>query len=318
MTMAGGDAENLGIEVWRGGVNTWECDENGHMNVRFYIARVMEGMVGLAAALGMPKAYAPGAGATLLLREHHIRFLREARPPGLLHMRAGVISIDETEARVLLVLYHTLTGQPAASFVSRIGHVTSVDARAFPWPRQTRERAERLTVEIPSYAAARSIDLAPVESQASLERAKALGLTPIGMGAIGIGDCDPFGRMRAEQLIGRISDGVPQLVAQFREIMASSNPTPPKRPGGAVLEYRLVYLELPRAGDRVAIYSGLAGVNSRTQHLVHWMLDPESGRPLGVGLGVAAPLDLDTRKMVPISPEAIERLGPFTIPGLTL
>ena len=27
-----------GLEVWRGGVNTWECDEMGHLNVRFYVA----------------------------------------------------------------------------------------------------------------------------------------------------------------------------------------------------------------------------------------------------------------------------------------
>ena len=51
MTQAGADADNLGIEVWRGCVNTWECDEMGHLNVRFYVARAMEGLVGLAAAL---------------------------------------------------------------------------------------------------------------------------------------------------------------------------------------------------------------------------------------------------------------------------
>ena len=38
-------AEDIGVEVWRGGVNTWECDEMGHLNVRFYVARAMEGLV---------------------------------------------------------------------------------------------------------------------------------------------------------------------------------------------------------------------------------------------------------------------------------
>ena len=49
------------MEVWRGGVNTWECDEMGHMNVRFYVANAMEGLVGLAAALGMPEAFKTNA-----------------------------------------------------------------------------------------------------------------------------------------------------------------------------------------------------------------------------------------------------------------
>jgi acyl-CoA thioester hydrolase len=110
MNATGADAETLGIEVWRGGVNTWECDEMGHMNVRFYVTRAMEGMVGLAAALGMPQAYAPGAGASLLLREQHIRFLREVPAARPLHMRAGVISMNESEAETLQVLFHSQTG----------------------------------------------------------------------------------------------------------------------------------------------------------------------------------------------------------------
>ena len=177
-----GDADSLGVEIWRGGVNTWECDEMGHMNVRFYVTRAMEGLVGLAAALGMPKAFAPDAGASLLLREQHIRFLREARPGGLLHMRGAVIEMGETDAQVLQVLYHSDTGEPAASFVSRVGHVTALGGRPFAWPRQARERAERLTVAIPTYAAPRGVDLGPFESRASLDRSAALGLTPIALG----------------------------------------------------------------------------------------------------------------------------------------
>ena len=47
------------VEVWRGGVNTWEIDMMGHLNVRFYVARAMEGLVGAAAALGMAGAFRP-------------------------------------------------------------------------------------------------------------------------------------------------------------------------------------------------------------------------------------------------------------------
>ena len=46
------ELDNGGLEVWRGGVNTWECDEMGHMNVRFYVSRFIEGLAGLALRLG--------------------------------------------------------------------------------------------------------------------------------------------------------------------------------------------------------------------------------------------------------------------------
>src|SRR4051812_43049671 len=103
-----------GVEIWRGGVNTWDCDEMGHMNVRFYVARAMEGLAGLAAELGLPHAFAPYANATLVVREHHIRFLREAQAGTALHMLGGVIEIGEDEARLLQLLVHTATGEIAA------------------------------------------------------------------------------------------------------------------------------------------------------------------------------------------------------------
>lgn len=82
-----------GLEVWRGGVNTWECDALGHMNVRFYVARAMEGLVGLASALGLNGAFRERANATLLVGDHHIRFLSEARVGAPLHLVAGVLEI---------------------------------------------------------------------------------------------------------------------------------------------------------------------------------------------------------------------------------
>ena len=50
-------AWNGGTEIWVGGVNTWECDEMGHLNVRHWVAKSMEALAGLAAALGMPDAF---------------------------------------------------------------------------------------------------------------------------------------------------------------------------------------------------------------------------------------------------------------------
>jgi acyl-CoA thioester hydrolase len=318
MTKPGGDADKLGIEVWRGGVNTWECDEMGHMNVRFYVTRAMEGLVGLAAALGMPQAYSAEAPATLILREQHIRFLREAHPGALLHMRAGVLSIDETGAEILQVLYHSGTGEPAASFVSKISHVTASDARPFPWPRQTRDLAAGLALKTPAYAAPRGLDLGPFEHRAGLARAEALGVRRIGLSAVGPQDCDVFGRMRPEQFIGRVADGIPQLVGQIRGIIAAHAPSKPKRVGGAVLEYRLIYLDWPRAGARMAVHSGIAAVEGTTQRLVHWMLDPHSGRPWATSMAVAATLDLDARKIVPASAAAREQLSGLTISELSL
>jgi acyl-CoA thioester hydrolase len=171
---------------------------------------------------------------------------------------------------------------------------------------------------VPDFAAARSIGLAPFETTASLARADQLDLVNICSGAVVAQDCDVFGRMGLDGFIGRVSDGVPRLVSRLRGAVVEHAESRPARVGGAVLEYRLVYLDWPRAGDRVVIRSGLAGVDSRTQRMIHWMLDPNTGRPWGVSEAVAITLDLDARKLVPISEAAQAAMREMITEGLAL
>lgn len=302
-----------GLEVWRGSVNTWECDAMGHLNVRFYVARAVEGLVGLAAAMGMEGAFRAGADATLLVREQHIRFLREARPGAALHMVAGVISIGLDEARLLQLLIHSQTGELAATFQTVVGHVTSREGRAFPWSARTLTLAQSLKMAVPVRAAPRSLSLAPVECMASLAEADRLRLVHLGAGAVGPGEVDTFGRMRPEMFIGRVSDGVPRL----RDVLGDPGEQP-AHIGGAVVEYRLIHLDWPRAGDRFEIRSGLVGLVGDAQRLVHWMVDPASGRAWGSAEAVAVRLDLQARRMVPLDSEARSRAAAALVPGLGL
>jgi len=302
-----------GVEVWRGSVATWECDAMGHLNVGFYVAKSMEGLIGLAAELGMPGAFSPDALSTLMVREQHIRFIQEARPGAPLHMIGGVVEWGETDARLVLLLRHR-TGEIAAVFQTLVSHATAQEARAFPWPARMCERALALTMEIPAEARPRSIGLDPAESQASLERAVDLGLKRTALGAVRPADCDAFGRMRTELMMARISDGIPHLFEGTRP-GAQENGT---RTGGAALEYRLIHLAWPRAGDRVELRSGSAGGDARFRKLIHWLLDPATGRPWGVAEAIAVSFDLETRKLITLTDEALAQANAQVVPGLTL
>ena len=307
-----------GVEIWRGGVNTWDCDEMGHMNVRHYVVRAQEGLIGLAAELGLPQAFTPHANATLLVKAHHIRFLREAHAGAPLTMLGGVIEMGESDARLLQLLIHPTSGELAATFQTTVVHATPRDGQPFPWPRVARERAETLKIEIPEKAKARSLDLSPFTPTASLLRAGQLGLTRIGLGGLLPSDCDVFGRMRAEQFIGRVSDGIGAFIHPFRDVVVEHAERKPARMGGAVLEYRIAYLAWPRAGDRVEIRSGLIGTDTRTMRVAHWMLDPATGQPWATSEAVAITFDLDARKVVPISDAARKALAQHEVEGLAL
>lgn len=301
------------VEVWRGSVAMWECDQMGHLNVGFYVAKSMEGLVGLAAALGMGGAFAPDAPATLIVREQHIRFVREARPGAPLVMTAGVLDMGESEARLLFLLRHR-TGELAASFQTLVVHATAADGRPFPWPERMRARVDALAIEVPAEAAPRSIALDPVSSQASLERADALQLPRAALGAIRPADCDAFGRMRAELLMARFSDGIPHLFEGGQPGASASG----HRVGGAALEYRLIHLDWPHAGDRVELRSGFSGGDARFRRMTHWLLDPDSGRAWGVGEAISVSFDLETRKIITLSGEALAEADARVTPDLTL
>ncbi|WP_368670107.1 thioesterase family protein [Phenylobacterium aquaticum] len=306
-----------GVEIWSGGVNTWECDEMGHLNVRFWVAKALEGLGGLAARLGMPRAFSAVGEATLVVRETHMRFLREAKAGATLTMTGGVVELGEADARLLLVMRH-LSGEPAATFQLVVAHATSRDMRPFPWPRRVRDAAAGLMIEVPAHAAARSIDLAPVKATASLARADKLGLARIGLGVIQAQECDVFGRMRAEMFIGRVSDGAGRLFGETRPGPAPVPGQPPPRIGGAVLEYRVLHLGWPRAGDHVELRSGFGGADKRTRRVFHWMVDPQSGQPWASAEAVVISFDLDARKVVDITPEAQAAYLAQAVPGIGL
>jgi acyl-CoA thioester hydrolase len=305
-------------EIWRGGVNTWECDEMGHMSVRFYIQRFMEGAASLARLLGMETAFAAHATSTLLVRTHHLRFQREAHAGAPLHMTGAVAEMGETRAVFLQVLRHSLTGEPAATALLEAEHVEPKSLRPFAWPARVAAAAEALTQAAPSFAAPRGLSGAPATPTASGARADALGLPCLGRGTVRPAELDVFGRMRPDAVIGRISDGVPSLIADVRRAVKASAGEEVRRLGGAVLEYRVLYLAPQEAGDHVELRSGFSGFGEKTQRLVHWLIDPVTGAATASAEALAVNLDLDARSVVPIAPEARALLDHLVVPGLAL
>lgn len=286
----------------------------GHLNVGFYVAKSMEALAGLAAELGMPRVFAPAAEATLIVREQHVRFLKEARPGAALSMTGGVLEMSETDARFSFLLHHH-DGALAAAFQTVVAHATAGEGRSFPWPDRVRARAGQLMTQVPDGAGSRSIGLDPVASQASLARAEQLGLRRTGLGVVDPSHCDAFGRLRTEGFMHRLSDAIPNLFAGRRP--GNVDDGPPKV-GGAAVEYRLVHHAWPRAGDRLEMRSGSAGGDARIRRLVHWMLDPDTGRAWASAEAIAVSFDLQTRKLITLSDDELARAEADAVPGLGL
>ena len=299
-----------GVEVWRGSVPTWECDSNLHMNIRFYVAKSSIALVGLADELGLHGAFNAGAATTLVVREQHSRLIREGRLGNTLWIIGGVLEMGESDARFSFIMRH-LDGRLAASFQSVVDHVTSADGTPVPWPATVREKAKDLQVDVPADAAPRSLTVEPVTSRASVARAREIGMLRAGMGAITPPDCDVFGRMRPEMLLGHISDGNPN-------VLSDGPPLDGGNIGGAALEFRTLHLKAPRAGDRFELVAGGAWADHKVRSQIHWMLDPVSGEAWGAAECISVSVDMALRKIIVLDDEALAAARAECLPGISL
>jgi acyl-CoA thioester hydrolase len=294
-------------EYWRGSAEAWECDEMGHMNVRYWVAHSMDGVAVLAEDLGCGGAFGADATATLIPTRQHIKFMREARAGAPLFLRGGIVGLSESELVLYSELVHSFSGEIGATFITTLVHVDAKTGRAFPFPKRTALLAKAFEITIPNHGQPRSIALDDPLPQGNIETAEAAGFTCIGLDTVRAADTDGFDRLRPEGMIGRVSNAMPNLLSAWREEATaemSEIDGIARTAGAAVLEYRLDYLAWPARGDLTAVYSGLSGVGEKNITLLHWIMNPLNGTPYCVCKALAVTLDLKARKIVANPPRA--------------
>ncbi len=304
--------------LWKGSCNQWDCDEMGHMNVRVYVEKQLEGLAVFAHEIGMGNAFRPNSPSALMPTDQHIRFVREVLPGAPLTMGGGLVSIGESDAVLYQELRHN-DGALAAAFRTRISHLDTIEGKAFPWSQRVLARMQQTIITPPHEAAPKS--LAPDApglplSEITMARVHSIGAPQIGLGSVPREHCGVHGWMQPSWVIGRISDSVPNLLHGWRRRVAEAAGRP--RMGAAVLEYRLRYHRLPKAGDMFAIHSSLGRVAEKTHGLVHWMMDPVSSSPWSTCEAIAITLDLDARKAIPAPPGMLAELEQLAPRGLTI
>ena len=277
-----------------GSVNRWECDENDHLNVRFYAHKMNQALQ----VFLLHRNLVPDADPDAVLpriRVQHIRFLREARIATPLRIDCGIARIGETDLDILQLMVDNVTEIPVAAFI------TTIDINSW----QIEQEAE---VQVPAEAAPRGLD--PASSHAvpgSRKDAAALGFQVVGGGIIGLEECDAAGLLLPHNYIGRVSDGMPNLWA-FLNSEADSQARQSGAQGGAALEYRLRIHAPLRRGSIFCHLSGIRSLGNKTQNMAHVMIDETAGCCAATAEAVGVAMDLATRKAVPISEERRQRL----------
>ena len=272
------------VPCYRGSVNAWECDENDHLNVRFYLAKANQGLPFVLEAIGLP----PGRSR---MRAQHVRFLKEARPATPLTVHAGLAASDGHATTIYAEVRHSLSGEVMATLLTEL----EVDGS----PRD----ASRCTV--PEHGAPRGIQSGLDRLRPDLGSLAGMGFVEIGRGAVAPGECDAAGEMERFEYVGRMSDSVVNLLAHVQteaELARRSDGIE----GGALVELRIAWHAPLRAGSPFTIHSGIAAAGRKTMHFVHLFFDEATRACVATAQGLAVAIDLQARRAIEL-PEARRR-----------
>ncbi len=285
----------------RGRVDAWECDEHDHLNVRYFVAKADEGLPFVLAEMGYTPAALERTGARPRVLMHHMRFLREARKATPLTVLSGICRRAPRQLTVYSEIRHSLTGAVLATILTDGALVSREDGTAL----ELAEPPRALWCDVPHHGAPRGLPPDPVVVPADRRAVGAAGFVEIARGRVRPAECDADGELEPFQYIGRISDGVVNLMAHFQteeELARRSHGVE----GGALLEFRCAYRAPLRSGSLFTVHSGLSSVGSKTLNVVHLVYDEESGTCVAVAEGVAVSMDLKARKAIEI-PESRRR-----------
>lgn len=267
-------------------VNTWNCDEVGHMNVQFYVA----------AASDANRAFAVAHGVTdpVISTRDHIRFHRELRAGDIFAVTSAVSGTHETG----LTLSHELTNSASGVLSATLTCNTTLPRHIADGPFEGLNDAARPR-GVPGTSSLPHLQL---DDQASLR------LIPIYQGVVYPEHCDEAGLMRQQHIMARFSDGAAHLwqhVGFDRDTMLKA------RRGTVVLEMRLDRLADVRAGTVLVGKSAMVEVMGRVLRFAHFLFDASTGALVATGEAAAVMLDLDARKTVPFSDEESAKLAPY-------
>jgi acyl-CoA thioester hydrolase len=291
----------------RGAINPWDCDQWGHMNVQFYLAKASDAQAVLAARLGLSPSRLRAAGCRPLPVADRILFKRELRAGDIYFIHSGVRSISaQGTLDIASRMVNSLTGVEAAAFETRLASADPDFTNALAWPDDVLAAAQAASGELPDAPPPRPMAVAlPGNFDA-----EALLLTY--RGSVESWECDAQGIAAPRTHIARFAESANHL---FRAMAMSKGELHGRGLGSAALDYDIIYRRPMRVGQAVEVRSGLLNAGDKVFHFFHHLVDSSTGEAITSIVVAAVFFDLVARKSVPL-PEFVRHAAQRLIHAL--
>ncbi|PHP65465.1 hypothetical protein CSC94_19100 [Zhengella mangrovi] len=269
---------SLLIETHRSFVNTWECDENVHLNVQFYLKRFDEAARFFALAHGRDHA-----GPLPAVR--HVRYHSELAGAQSAVIRSGVVGDGPLVGWTVHRMEENSTGRLCA---------TAVDAPAGFGSAALASEDEAAP------ALPRSVDPTPRPGRSEADMLDGGGLV-VHRCIVAPSECDAKGRLMQQFHIARFTDGAPHL---WDHAGISTRWLIDNGLGRVAVEMQIRHHNPAMAGDALKLVSRAETGGGKTIRLHHELIRATDGLPIASGEVIGLVMDLTTRKSVRLDLEA--------------
>ncbi len=266
------------IETGRQFVNTWECDENSHMNVQFYFLHFENADMHFWSNTGLDDSSSYPVPKT-----QHVRFHKELAAGDLINIHSHLAPHGRGFA-----LCHNMTG------------AENGELAATSWSPLTEAALQELAHSgLPVAKASpetlpRSFGDVPAKQFSSSEVIDA-GFAVCLKSVVQKNDCDADGLISTKGLIGNLSNGAPHFWNHIGLDKAWLNVN---NYGRVAVEFKLTKFANLTVGTPIVVRSGLTGYTGKTICFRHYIFDLVSQRPYMAVDVTGLAIDLSARKAV--------------------
>lgn len=277
------------LETIRDTANSWECDENDHINVKAYAARFDIAVRSFLVEAGWQVPHRIG---------RLIRYHAELRGGEPVHGTTGMVALENGQVAFEHRLFATQrAGTPlSATALDVLPDVSRDDLSAFNLPSPSADA-------LPKSGKLAFIDMVDGATLADLATTYRGVIPPTAFGAPT--ESANGAMLRDEHLVGMISDAATHAWA-----LAGANDAWLRERGWgrAAVQLQLSYGARPTAGDVVVIKTGLRARSSKTISYRHHVVNAMSEELIAIADITSLMLNLETRRAMPWPAEKLSAL----------
>jgi acyl-CoA thioesterase FadM len=279
------------LETYRGTVHRWEVDNVDHFTVAYYFARFEDATLALLQALGLDPGSLAGTGQVCVTSECRAKYQRELRVGDILHVRSGVINIDDDGLAIGHRVFDSGDGTLCTTVLQRLALIEIGNRAVRPLTRGQRDAAQAFRIEWSTEA----------EAASAPEPGGEDGFVDTARDIIKPWEVDVLGQAAFPAFIHRFSAANGHIIACFGMTPAYMNT---ERRGFSTFEFRLRFPGALRAGDPVRVRSALVHVGSSSLRIFHRMANARTGAVVATLEQAGVHLDIAVRRPMPL-PEAL-------------